>query len=66
MQNSSKISTYPESDPTRWTILLDALLIANNNTVTPLTSSVSGAPSGKAVVMLDSGTSYTSVAAFQH
>ncbi|KAH9943379.1 acid protease [Epithele typhae] len=59
VQKSNKISTFPQSDPTRWTVLLDALLIANNDTVTPLTSTVSGAPSGKAVVMLDSGTSYT-------
>lgn len=59
--NSPKISTYPKSDPTRWTMLLDAILLGNNDTVIPLTTSVSGAPSDKAVVMLDSGTSYTSV-----
>lgn len=59
--NSPKISTYPKSDPTRWTMLLDAILLGNNDTVIPLNTSVSGAPSDKAVVMLDSGTSYTSV-----
>lgn len=59
--NSPKISTYPKSDPTRWTMLLDAILLGNNDTIIPLSTSVSGAPSDKAVVMLDSGTSYTSV-----
>ena len=59
--NSPKISTFPVSDPTRWTVLLDAILLANNNTVVPLNSTVPGAPSDKAVVMLDSGTSYTYV-----
>ncbi|KAI1796319.1 acid protease [Ganoderma leucocontextum] len=57
--NSSKISTFPKSDPTRWTMLLDAILLGNNDTVIPLSTTVSGAPSDKAVVMLDSGTSYT-------
>ncbi|KAI0719487.1 aspartic peptidase domain-containing protein [Cerioporus squamosus] len=56
--NQPKISTYPENDPTRWTVLLDALLIGDSGSAT-LSSTVSGAPSGKAVVMLDSGTSYT-------
>ncbi|KAH9846972.1 acid protease [Lenzites betulinus] len=55
--NSPKIPTFPETDPTRWSILLDAFLVGE--TSVPLNSSVSGAPSAKAVVMLDSGTSYT-------
>ncbi|KAI0352889.1 acid protease [Trametes cingulata] len=55
--NSPKIPTFPESDPTRWTVLLDAFLVGQN--AVSLTSDVAGAPSGKAVVMLDSGTSYT-------
>ncbi|CDO76249.1 hypothetical protein BN946_scf184470.g7 [Trametes cinnabarina] len=55
--NSPKIPTFPESDPTRWTVLLDALLVGPK--AVPLSSVVSGAPSGKAVVMFDSGTSYT-------
>ena len=42
-------------------MLLDAILLGNNDSIIPLTTSVSGAPSDKAVVMLDSGTSYTSV-----
>ncbi|KAI0660918.1 acid protease [Cubamyces menziesii] len=55
--NSPKISTFPESDPTRWTVLLDALLVGEKSV--PLSSVVANAPSGKAVVMFDSGTSYT-------
>ncbi|KAL7282459.1 hypothetical protein ACG7TL_003930 [Trametes sanguinea] len=55
--NSPKIPTFPETDPTRWSVLLDALLVGSK--AVPLSSVVSGAPSGKAVVMFDSGTSYT-------
>ncbi|OSD04314.1 acid protease [Trametes coccinea BRFM310] len=55
--NSPKIPTFPETDPTRWSVLLDALLVGTK--AVPLSSVVSGAPSGKAVVMFDSGTSYT-------
>ncbi|KAI9000949.1 acid protease [Trametes punicea] len=55
--NSPKISTFPPSNPTRWSVLLDALLVGPKSV--PLSSAVSGAPSGKAVVMFDSGTSYT-------
>ncbi len=49
----------------RWTVLLDALLIGDSGPIA-LSSTVSGAPSGKAVVMLDSGTSYTFVEQFPH
>ncbi|RDX55693.1 acid protease [Lentinus brumalis] len=56
--NQPKISTFPANDPMRWTVLLDALLIGDSGPIA-LSSTVSGAPSGKAVVMLDSGTSYT-------
>ncbi|KAI0832488.1 acid protease [Trametes gibbosa] len=55
--NSPKISTFPVNDPMRWSILLDAFLVGQ--TSIPLTSTVSNTPSGKTVVMLDSGTSYT-------
>ena len=55
--NSPKIPTYPVVDPMRWTVLLDALLIGDSSI--PLSTTVEGAPSDKAVVMLDSGTSYT-------
>ncbi|TFY59267.1 hypothetical protein EVJ58_g5884 [Rhodofomes roseus] len=59
IENSSKISTWPESSPTRWSVLLDYLLL-KDSAVVP-TSVVSGVPSGKAVVVLDSGTSYSYV-----
>ncbi|EIW61303.1 acid protease [Trametes versicolor FP-101664 SS1] len=55
--NSPKIPTYPVTDPMRWTVLLDAFLIGQGSVA--LTSTVPNAPSDKAVVMLDSGTSYT-------
>lgn len=41
----------------RWTVLLDAFLVGQGSVA--LTSTVPNAPSDKAVVMLDSGTSYT-------
>jgi saccharopepsin len=52
------IPTFPEANPTRWTVLLDAILDASGNTVVPLTSTVPNAPSNRAVALLDSGTSY--------
>lgn len=58
VQNSSSISTWPVSYPTRWSVLLDALLVGSSQVV-PVSTTVSGAPSNKAVVVLDSGTSYT-------
>lgn len=51
------IPTFPPTSPKRWNILLDALLFPDRS-VTPNTT-VSGAPGGRAVVLLDSGTSYT-------
>ncbi|KZT71610.1 acid protease [Daedalea quercina L-15889] len=57
--NNSKISTWPEAAPTRWSVLLDYLLLPGS--ATALTSAVSGVPSGRAVVVLDSGTSYSYV-----
>ncbi|KIP12708.1 hypothetical protein PHLGIDRAFT_32641, partial [Phlebiopsis gigantea 11061_1 CR5-6] len=55
--NTDPIPTWPESYPTRWNVLLDAVVIGSNTVA--VNSSVSGVPSGKAVVLLDSGTSYT-------
>ncbi|GJE84392.1 A1 family peptidase [Phanerochaete sordida] len=52
------IPTWPESFPSRWNILLDAVLISGTKAVS-VTSVVAGVPEGKAVVLLDSGTSYT-------
>lgn len=54
------IPTWPESFPSRWNILVDSVLLSGSKTV-PLTSVVPGVPSGKAVALLDSGTSYTYV-----
>ncbi|KAK7061718.1 acid protease [Favolaschia claudopus] len=51
------IPTWPVSSPTRWNVLLDALLI--DNTVFTPNTSVTGAPANRAVVLLDSGTSYS-------
>ena len=51
------IPTWPVHSPKRWNVLLDALLVGEK-TVIPNTT-VPNAP--KAVALLDSGTSYTSV-----
>ncbi|KAJ7179172.1 aspartic peptidase domain-containing protein [Mycena filopes] len=51
------IPTWPVTFPSRWNVLLEALLVGNT-VVTP-TTGVVGAPSNRAVVLLDSGTSYT-------
>ncbi|KAF7352792.1 Acid protease [Mycena venus] len=51
------IPTWPVSSPSRWNVLLEALLVGNT-VVTPNTSVV-GAPANRAVVLLDSGTSYS-------
>lgn len=57
--NSSAISTWPKTSPTRWSVLLDAVLIGSSSV--SVSSTVPNVPSNKAVVMLDSGTSYTCV-----
>lgn len=54
---SNPLPTFPESFPSRWNILLDAVLVGSQSV--PVSSVVNGAPAGKAVVLLDSGTSYT-------
>ncbi|KAJ7638809.1 aspartic peptidase domain-containing protein [Roridomyces roridus] len=55
------IPTWPISFPNRWNVLLEALLVNNGSgtTVVTPTTNVTGAPSNRAVVLLDSGTSYT-------
>ena len=55
VSNSPSISTWPVVEPTRWSILIDAMI--TNNTITVPTSTVSGAPSNKAVALIDSGSS---------
>ena len=55
--NSNAIPTFPEAFPTRWNVLLEALIVGDKTV--KVSSVVDGAPDGKAVVLLDSGTSYT-------
>lgn len=59
VNSTAAIPTFPESNPNRWNILFDAVIVGSNTV--PLSSTVSGAPSDKAVVLLDSGSSYTFV-----
>jgi saccharopepsin len=54
--DTSAIPTWPVVSPTRWNILLEALIV--NQTITPVTTNVTGAPSNRAVALIDSGTSY--------
>lgn len=55
--NTSRISTWPVSSPKRWTLLLDSVIIGTD-VVVP-TTQVVGAPTNKAVILMDSGASYT-------
>ncbi|KAJ6485016.1 aspartic peptidase domain-containing protein, partial [Mycena vitilis] len=57
VMNETAIPTWPVAYPNRWNVLLEALLVGST-VVTP-TSTVVGAPSNRAVVLLDSGTSYS-------
>jgi len=59
VSNSPQISTWPENSPSRWTVLIDAVIV--NNSITVPSSSVDGAPSNKAVALIDSGASYSYV-----
>ncbi|PFH52720.1 hypothetical protein AMATHDRAFT_1778 [Amanita thiersii Skay4041] len=55
--DTEPIPTWPVKSPKRWTILLDAVIVVDNIVVP--TTSVIEAPSNKAVVLMDSGSSYT-------
>ncbi|KAJ3563842.1 hypothetical protein NP233_g8671 [Leucocoprinus birnbaumii] len=55
--NTTRISTWPVHSPKRWTVLLDSLIIGSDIVVP--TTQVTGAPSNKAVILMDSGASYT-------
>ncbi|TDL29886.1 acid protease [Rickenella mellea] len=55
--NEPKIPTWPVVDPQRWTILLDSFIVGSQTV--SVSTNVSGAPTNKAVVLVDSGTSYT-------
>ena len=47
------------ASPSRWNVLIDAVIV--NNTILVPSSSVDGAPSNKAVALIDSGASYSYV-----
>ncbi|KAG8218473.1 aspartic peptidase domain-containing protein [Butyriboletus roseoflavus] len=55
--STNKIPTWPTTAPSRWNVLLD-LFIVGAQTVA-VSTTVAAAPSNKAVVLFDSGTSYT-------
>lgn len=57
VSGSERIPTWPINNPYRWNLLLDAVIV--NDTITVPTTKVVGAPSNKAVVLMDSGSSYT-------
>ena len=59
ISGNEHIPTWPINNPYRWNLLLDALIV--NDTITVPTTKVTGAPSNKAVVLMDSGSSYTYV-----
>jgi len=55
--STNKIPTWPVDFPTRWNVLLDSFIVGTETY--SVSTGVKGAPSNKAVVLLDSGTSYT-------
>ncbi|KAI0693590.1 aspartic peptidase domain-containing protein [Cytidiella melzeri] len=55
--NNDPLPTFPEAYPSRWNVLVDALIVGSKTV--PVSTVVTGAPAGKAVVLLDSGTSFT-------
>lgn len=57
--SANAISTWPVSSPSRWNILLDAYMVGSSTY--SVTTNVTDAPSDNAVVLLDSGTSYSYV-----
>lgn len=57
IEQTPAISTWPAKNPMRWNLLLEAVHVgANPKTVT---SKIPNAPTNRAVVLLDTGTSYT-------
>jgi len=56
---NDRIPTWPTRNPQRWNLLLDALIV--NDTITPGTTKVVGAPENRAVALIDTGASWTSV-----
>lgn len=57
INNANALSTWPVEHPSRWNVLLDAFMVGTNTL--SVTTNVSGVPSDRAVVLLDSGTSYS-------
>ncbi|KAK2466208.1 hypothetical protein APHAL10511_001850 [Amanita phalloides] len=55
--NQPSIPTWPVESPSRWTVLLDSIIVGDQ-IIVPSTS-VSDAPSNKAVVLVDSGSTFT-------
>lgn len=52
--NTAHISTYPEKNAERWSVLVDKMVV--NGKSMSVSSSVSGAPASKAIALLDTGT----------
>ncbi|KAJ3914088.1 acid protease [Lentinula edodes] len=57
--NKTSIPTWPIVSPTRWSVLLEAYMIGSD-TLSP-TTQVADVPSNRAVVVLDTGTSWSYV-----
>ena len=49
------LPVFPGADASRWNVVLDSISV--NGTAVTLKSTVSGAPSGKTIALLDTGTS---------
>ena len=57
IEQTPAISTWPVEHPTRWNVLLEAFHVGAKPTT--VTSKIPKAPVNRAVVLLDTGTSYT-------
>ena len=57
IEQTPAISTWPVKHPQRWNVLLEAVHIGARPVA--VTSKVPGAPTNRAVALLDTGTSYT-------
>ena len=57
IEQTPAIPTWPTESPTRWNVLLEAVHVGAKPVT--VTSKVDNAPANRAVVLLDTGTSYT-------
>jgi saccharopepsin len=57
IEQTPPISTWPISQPNRWNVLLEAIHVGAKPVM--VTSKINNAPVNRAVVLLDTGTSYT-------